>query len=80
MSRCQHCNKLTNSEDLYVYVDIKDYDKIKELMSSIEWKPAYMYLKHDNPYEIGYLKKGDIKIRFLMYPSELMEKLNSWKI
>jgi len=70
MSRCPHCNKLTHPEDLCVYVDENDYDKIEELMADINWTSAYMYAKHDNPDEIGFLKKCDIKIRFILKKSE----------
>ena len=70
MSRCQHCKNLTHSENLYVYVNVKDYDKIEELMCDKDWKSNYMYLKHENPYEIGYLEKCDIKIRFIILPKE----------
>jgi hypothetical protein len=75
MSRCQHCNKLTHSEDLFVYVDVKDHDKIDELVRDIDWVPAYLYPNHEIPYEFGYLKKCDIKIRFLVMCSEQIEKL-----
>lgn len=75
MSRCQHCNKLTHSEDLYVYVDVADYDKIEELMVDKDWVSAYMYLNYENPEEIGYLKKWDIKIRFILKKSEEIQKL-----
>ena len=75
MSRCPHCKKLSHSEDLYVYVDMRDIEKIEELMADIDWVPAYMYAKHENPSEWGYLKKCDIKIRFMILPSEQIEKL-----
>lgn len=74
MARCQHCNKLTHSEDLYVYADVKDYDKIQELMEYVEWVPAYQYIPKFKE-ELGYLKKGDIKIRFLAMRSEDIQKL-----
>ncbi len=75
MSRCQHCNKLNHSEDLYVYVNMQDIEKIEELTRDIDWVPAYMYSKLEIPEEWGYLKKCDIKIRFILKSSEQIEKL-----
>lgn len=79
MSRCQHCNMLTHSEDLYVYVDVKDVDKIDELMRDKDYVPAYQY-NSKIPEEFGYLKKCDIKIRFLMMKSEDIDKLRAIKL
>lgn len=31
MTRCQHCKKLTHSEDLTVYYKSEDYGKVFEL-------------------------------------------------
>ena len=65
MSRCQHCNKLTHSEDLNVYFDIKDHDKIEELMDLENWQSAWKYSFGEiNPLEIGKLKCGDVIIHF----------------
>lgn len=68
MSRCQHCNKLTHSEDLYVEYDITDQDKIFELTSLNEWVPKYQYRDpHNFPIrEYGKLKCGDIYIHFIV--------------
>ena len=79
MSRCQHCNKLTHSEDLFVYVDVKDIDKVDELMRDIDWVPAYLY-NSNIPEEFGYLKKCDIKIRFLLMKSEDIYKFKAIKL
>lgn len=66
MSRCQHCNKLTHSEDLVVYYSKEDHDKISELSSLKDWMPLYMYSRNDDypPLEYGKLKCGDIWIHF----------------
>ena len=72
MSKCQHCNKLTHSEHLNVFFDLKDYDKIEELMTLAEWHSDYHY-KSNNPEEIGKLKCGDIYIHFLCKKSESEE-------
>ena len=64
MSRCQHCNKLTHSEDLIVEYDSKDQGKINELMSLEFWQSAYLYMP-DEPEEMGKLKCGDIWIHFV---------------
>jgi len=63
MSRCQHCNKLTHSEDLYVKFDVKEMDKIQELQILEKWTPAYQYTA--DPSEIGKMKCGDIIIHFM---------------
>ncbi len=66
MTRCQHCDKLTHSEDLEVYFDIKDIDKVFELQSLEKWTPVYMYTyKPTQPNEYGKLKCGDIYIHFI---------------
>jgi len=64
MSRCQHCNKLTHSEDLIVEYEIKDQDKVYELTNLENWTPAYMYAHNPSPNEYGKLKVGDIYIHF----------------
>lgn len=70
MSRCPHCKKLTHSEHLDVYYDIKDQDKIKEFVKLEEWTPKYIYGPSDqginNPYEYGKLKISDIVIHFIV--------------
>ena len=66
MSRCQHCNKLTHSEDLVVEYKIEDHGKVHELMSLKDWVPAYLYRNKDGHHsEFGKLKCGDIWIHFL---------------
>ena len=67
MSRCQHCNKLTHSEDLYVEYDVADQDKIIELRSLIGWTPRYKYYEGADcsRSEYGKLKCGDIYIHFI---------------
>lgn len=67
LSRCQHCDKLTHSEHLYVEYDAADQDKIFELTCLKDWAPAYMYFKgtDDKPFEYGKLKCGDIYIHFV---------------
>ncbi len=69
MSRCQYCKKLCHSEDLDVYYDIEDSEKISELQSMEFWTPKYMYLNNDerrnNRNEYGKLKVGDIIIHFI---------------
>lgn len=69
MSRCQHCKKLTHSEDLYVFFKREDLEKIYELLRLINWTPKYMYDKEDlensSPNEYGKLKCGDIYIHFV---------------
>ena len=69
MTRCQHCNKLTHSEDLDVYYAIEDQEKIHELIDLSNWTCKYMYNKNDkrmnNPNEYGKLKCGDIYIHFI---------------
>ena len=66
MTRCQHCKKLTHSENLIVEYDSKDHDKVFELASLEGWVPFYMYnrdyLQITNEY--GKLKCGDIWIHF----------------
>ena len=66
MTRCQHCNRLTHSEDLIVEYDVKDQEKIDELRDLVDWVPKYMYNSPENysPYEYGKLKCGDIWIHF----------------
>lgn len=64
MSRCQHCNKLTHSENMNVRYKSFDMDKIIELQSLENWTPAYQYLS--DPLEIGKLKCGDITIHFIV--------------
>ena len=67
MARCQHCNKMTHSEHLNVYYDIKDQDKILELTYEKSWVSKYMYSIDGiyNPEEYGKLKVGDIVIHFI---------------
>lgn len=73
MSRCQHCHKLTHSEHVIVYYDIKDVDKIYELLSLQNWTGTYMYHK-DDPYlsrsELGKLKCGDIYVHFRIFEAK----------
>lgn len=66
MTRCQHCKKLTHSQDLIVYYDANDHDKVFELISLENWTPRYMYSRVDGvpPEEYGKLKCGDIYIHF----------------
>lgn len=71
MTRCPHCKKLTHSEDLNVYFDIKDYDKIEELTTHEKWVPFWEYSKHNyNSPEIGYLRVLDINIHFISMNKE----------
>jgi hypothetical protein len=66
MTRCQHCNKLTHSEDVWVEYDIKDHEKITELQSLVGWKSPWEYWNKDYPpNEVGKLKCGDIYLHFL---------------
>ena len=67
MTRCQHCKKLTHSEDLFVEFDIADMDKIHELVALIDWQPFFMYANdhHGGSAEYGKLKCGDIWIHFV---------------
>ena len=70
MSRCQHCNKLTHSEDLYVTYKAEDAEKVCELMSLKDWTCKYTYrgiaLAQSSPNEFGKLKCGDIYIHFVV--------------
>jgi hypothetical protein len=75
MTRCQHCKKLTHSEDLYVKFDIKDMDKIYELHSLQHWTPSFQYYFHDNPLEIGKIKCGDIYIHFISEKKESKDEM-----
>ena len=74
MSRCQHCNKLTHSEDLNVYFDSKDFEKVHELQSLINWTHKYQYdtsaLEKVTRNEYGKLKCGDIYIHFIQIEKE----------
>ncbi len=74
MSRCQHCKKLTHSENLDVYFDVKDFDKISELQEMQDWTPKFMYSPSDerrnNPNEYGKIKVGDIIIHFIAKEKE----------
>jgi len=72
LTRCQHCNKLTHSEDLYVKFHSKDFDKIYELTSLEHWTPKFMYSEPSKEAieEYGKLKCGDIYIHFLMIKDE----------
>jgi hypothetical protein len=65
LSRCQYCNKLTHSEDLFVEYDISDQGKVVELASLIGWIPFYMYSGKNSSPEYGKLKCGDIYIHFI---------------
>ncbi len=75
MSRCQHCQKLTHSEDLVVEYEAKDHGKIIELTALIGWVPKYMYDNaQDFPGNIyGKLKCGDIFIHFRMKTEQVIE-------
>lgn len=66
MSRCQHCNKLTHSEDLFLEYNASDHAKVVELTRLDSWIPAYMYANESNfkLHEFGKLKCGDIWIHF----------------
>lgn len=66
MARCQHCKKLTHSEDLIIYYDIEDQEKVNELTVLTNWTSVYMYSIHSahNSGEYGKLQCGDICIRF----------------
>lgn len=67
MTRCQHCNKLTHSEDLYIKASVKDIDKIQELTRLSEWLMAYQYDTGKlSPKEYGKLRCGDINIHFIL--------------
>jgi len=68
MTRCQHCKKLTHSEDLYVEYNVEDQGKIMELSSLIGWTPFYQYagISNSPTPEYGRLKCGDIYIHFLV--------------
>ncbi len=70
MSRCQHCNKLTHSEDLNVFFNIEDFEKVNELYSLRAWTSRYLYANDGPPEEIGKLKCGDIWIHFLCIPKK----------
>ncbi len=69
MSRCQHCKKLTHSEDLNVYYHPKDQEKVYELTSMRDWTSKFAYAQYDDrlndPNEYGKLKVGDIYIHFI---------------
>ncbi len=77
MSRCQHCKKLTHSEDLYVTFKTVDFDKVHELIDLLNWTPKYMYDKHEleesSCCEFGKLKCGDIYIHFVSSQPKKME-------
>lgn len=70
MTRCQHCQKLTHSEDLIVYFKREDYEKVEELQRLINWTPKYLYDNLEKtkspPEEYGKLKCGDIYIHFFV--------------
>ncbi len=69
MSRCQHCKKLTHSEDLYVKYKVEDFEKVYELVGISGWTHKFMYddkeLRNSCAEEYGKLKCGDIYIHFL---------------
>lgn len=69
MSRCQHCHKLTHSEDLVVYFDNKDFEKITELECLAHWTSRWSYGAREfdsaPASEYGKLKCGDIYIHFV---------------
>jgi hypothetical protein len=72
MSRCQHCKKLTHSEDLYVYFSTEDFEKVVELQELSNWTPKYLYANSKTNlndlsliHEYGKLKCGDIYIHFV---------------
>lgn len=74
MSRCQHCKKLTHSEDLIVEFDAKDLEKVRELREMETWFSPYQYANEDTKKEeIGKLKCGDIWIHFLVRNSGINE-------
>lgn len=64
MARCQHCDKLTHSEDVNVYFAPEDYEKICELNSLENFVPGYEYLKAIKD-EYGKMKCGDIWMHFI---------------
>ena len=70
MTRCQHCKKLTHSEDLNVYFKKEDVDKVFELEELEKWTPKYLYsqseLSNSPLEEFGKLKCGDIYIHFVV--------------
>lgn len=70
MTRCQHCKKLTHSQDLYVFYKQEDFEKVYELIGLSNWTLKYMYdlneLEKSSPSEYGKLKCGDIYIHFVM--------------
>ena len=73
MSRCQHCNKLTHSEDLYVRVKNEDLIKVMELQNLLDWIPVWNYGSKPaaiSPSEYGKLRCGDIYIHFIIDPKE----------
>lgn len=41
MARCQHCDKLTHSEDLIVFFAPSDYEKVSELWNLSGWTAKY---------------------------------------
>lgn len=69
MSRCQHCKKLTHSEDLYVTYKKEDFEKVMELRHLENWTAKFMYSPHEKSScpagEYGKLKCGDIYIHFI---------------
>ena len=72
MGRCQHCNKLTHSEDLIVEYLPEDQEKVDELRNSENWVSTYNYTNPSAypPNEYGKLKVGDIWIHFRYKKSE----------
>lgn len=72
MARCQHCNKLTHAEHLYVWYKIEDFEKVQELTNLTAWIPESVYNRNQlgkcTPGEFGKLKCGDIYIHFVKLP------------
>jgi hypothetical protein len=69
MSRCQHCKKLTHSEDVNVYYDVINQEAINELAQMEHWTPKFLYAQDDfrsnAPQEFGKLRVGDIVLHFI---------------
>lgn len=66
MTRCQHCDKLTHTEHMYVEFYENDMDKVYELRRLIDWDDKFIYQHMGiHPNEYGRLKCGDIYIHFI---------------
>ena len=86
MTRCQHWDKLTDSEHVNIYYKFCDHDKIYELSQLSNWIPIFIYCTPDYPMEeIWKLKCGDIFLHFITIPdkikliSDLDKKNELWK-